>query len=136
MTPSTAIQTPPMLMKAISLDPPWANMIVDGVKTIETRGWRTSYRGELLICSTRKRVVDHAGQVCHPRGCAVAIVNLADYRPMTTADEAEAGCKCYEGAYAWVLDNIRRIVPFPVRGKHRIFNIEVTRPLQFMEAAS
>jgi len=133
MTPSSAIQTPLVLMKAISLHQPWANMIADGVKTIETRLWRTSYRGELLICSTRKRVADHAGQVCRPRGCAVALVNLADCRPMTTADETQAGCKCYEGAYAWVLDNIRRLVPFPVRGKHRIFNIEVTHALAFTE---
>jgi len=133
MTPSTAVQTPSVLMKAISLHQPWANMIAEGVKTIETRRWRTSYRGELLICSTRKRVTDHAGQYCKPLGCAIALVNLIDCRPMTTADEAQAGCECYEDAYAWVLENIRRIVPFLVRGRHRLYEI-VVRPDLIVEA--
>jgi len=84
-----------VIFKAISLHQPWANMIADRVKTIDTRCWPTSHRGELLICSTTKQVTDHAGQHCRPRGCAVALVNLADCRPMTTADEAQAACKCY-----------------------------------------
>src|SRR4051812_45890081 len=36
-------------MKALSLLQPWANLVVMGVKTIETRSWTTAYRGELLI---------------------------------------------------------------------------------------
>ncbi len=36
-------------MKALSLLQPWATLVVRGVKQIETRGWRTAYRGELLI---------------------------------------------------------------------------------------
>jgi activating signal cointegrator 1 len=36
-------------MKALSLLQPWASLVVMGVKTIETRSWNTSYRGELLI---------------------------------------------------------------------------------------
>jgi len=40
-------------MKAISLKQPWANFIRDGRKTIETRAWKTEYRGDLLICSSK-----------------------------------------------------------------------------------
>jgi hypothetical protein len=118
-------------MKAISLHQPWANMIAEGVKTIETRRWRTSYRGELLICSTLRR----CGYPGVYYGHAVALVNLADCRPMAqTHREVLAACCAWEpGAYAWVLDNIRRIVPFPVRGKHRLYDVEVTRPLAFAE---
>ena len=36
-------------MKALSLLQPWASLVVMGLKTIETRSWNTSYRGELLI---------------------------------------------------------------------------------------
>lgn len=41
-------------MKAISLHQPWASLMAIGAKTIETRSWGTSYRGDLAICSTRK----------------------------------------------------------------------------------
>lgn len=44
-------------MKAISLWEPWASLMCSGAKTIETRGWRTSYRGDLLICASRHRVL-------------------------------------------------------------------------------
>ncbi len=40
-------------MKAISLWQPWASLMEAGSKTIETRGWKTEYRGDLLICSTK-----------------------------------------------------------------------------------
>lgn len=40
-------------MKAISLWEPWASLIRTGAKTIETRSWRTNYRGELLICAAK-----------------------------------------------------------------------------------
>ena len=36
-------------MKALSLRQPWASLIADGRKTIETRTWRTHYRGPLAI---------------------------------------------------------------------------------------
>lgn len=36
-------------MKAISLLQPWASLVVDGHKLIETRSFGTKYRGELLI---------------------------------------------------------------------------------------
>jgi hypothetical protein len=35
-------------MKALSVWEPWASMIASGVKTIETRSWQTSYRGQFL----------------------------------------------------------------------------------------
>ncbi len=36
-------------MKVLSLLQPWATLVVMGVKKIETRSWRSAYRGELLI---------------------------------------------------------------------------------------
>lgn len=36
-------------MKAITLWQPWASLVALGVKTIETRSWSTSYRGQLFI---------------------------------------------------------------------------------------
>lgn len=36
-------------MKAITLTQPWATLVAIGAKRIETRSWRTNYRGPLAI---------------------------------------------------------------------------------------
>ncbi|HMF31703.1 MAG TPA: ASCH domain-containing protein [Candidatus Lokiarchaeia archaeon] len=45
-------------MKALSLIQPFASLIVDGKKTVETRSWPTAYRGSLAIHASKK--VDQA----------------------------------------------------------------------------
>ena len=106
-------------MKALSVKQPWANLIASGQKTIETRLWRTDYRGQLLICSSRNPAI-------YPAGFALCTVELVDCRMMRKADEVAACCPIYGGAYAWVLQNIQRIPVdriFPVRGQLRIFEV-------------
>ena len=103
-------------MKAISVRQPWANMIAYGQKTIETRTWRTDYRGNLLICSSKKPNI-------HLAGYALAVASLIDCRPMIKKDEEAACCSVYPGAFAWILDNIRPIEPFPVRGSLGLFSV-------------
>lgn len=36
-------------MKTISIKQPWASLIVEGVKDIENRTWRTKFRGRVLV---------------------------------------------------------------------------------------
>jgi len=105
-------------MKALSVKQPWANLIASGEKTIETRIWATGYRGEILIASTKRPNID-------PAGYGIAIATLADCRPMTHQDEAAAHCILYPQAFAWVLRDIRRIAPFPVRGALGLFDVDV-----------
>jgi ASCH domain len=38
-------------MRALSIRQPWAELILSGRKTIETRTWRTSYRGLIAVHS-------------------------------------------------------------------------------------
>ncbi len=102
-------------MKALSVKQPWANMIASGEKTIETRTWMTSYRGPLLIVSSRTPRIE-------PAGCAVAVAILTDCRPMTRKDEREACCRVYKDAKAWVLEEVRRIRPVPVKGSLGVFD--------------
>ena len=104
-------------MKALSIKQPWANMIALGEKTIETRAWSTDFRGPILIVSSKTPQID-------PAGYALAVGKLTDCRPMTKNDENEACCKLYPGAYAWILTNIRRIKPFPVKGKLGIYDVD------------
>ena len=105
-------------MKAISVNEPWASMIFYGGKTIETRSWQTSYRGDLLICVTKKPVYPLSGM-------ALCVVELADCHPMTLEDEAFAKVKRWKpGLYSWVLRNVRSIDIFSVTGQLSLFNVD------------
>ena len=104
-------------MKAISIKQPWANLIVSGEKTIETRFWKTNHRGRLLIVSSKRPKSEWAG-------CALGYVDLIDCRPMIPQDEAAAMSDCLPGLYAWVLENVVAIAaPFPVRGQLRLYEV-------------
>jgi len=109
-----------MRYKALSVKQPWASLIATGEKTIETRTWPTSYRGELLICSSAKPRI--AGK---PAGVTMCLCRLVACRPMTWRDEQAACCERYAGAYAWVLADIRPVEHVPVKGRLGIFEIEV-----------
>jgi len=102
-------------MKALSVRQPWANLIASGQKTIETRTWQTSYRGELLIVSSRRPDI-------YPAGCALAIVTLVDCRPMRSIDWIDACCDPYPGAFAWVICDVRKIDPIPTRGAQSLYD--------------
>jgi len=112
-------------MKAISLKQPFASLIARGEKMIETRTWPTKYRGDVLICSSKRPKVEPAAM--YPLGQALCIVRIANCRPMTRADEMAACCKLYPGAYAWELENIRPIKPFGVRGSLGFYEVQMLK---------
>lgn len=41
-------------MKAISIKQPWASLIVENIKDIENRTWKTSFRGTVLVHASGK----------------------------------------------------------------------------------
>lgn len=105
-------------MKAISIRQPYANQIASGRKTIEVRSWPTRHRGDILICVSASPKIE-------PCGVALCIANLVDCRPMTRTDENPALSKLpAEGAWAWVLSDVRLIAPFPVRGRLGIYELD------------
>ena len=112
-------------MKALSVRQPWANRIAAGAKTLEIRTWQTRYRGDLLIASSLRPKIA-------PAGFALAVVRLADCRPMTAGDEDAAGCPFAPGAWAWVLADLRRVRLFPVRGRLGLFELKPVVPLVFV----
>jgi hypothetical protein len=107
-------------MKAISIKQPWASLIAAGIKTLEIRQWPTVHRGPLLICSSRRPVIDG-----HRHGEALCIVNVVGCRKMTRDDIPFACVKeMYFDHYAWILKNVRLIEPFAVMGQLRLFDVE------------
>lgn len=98
-------------MKALSLKQPWASMVANGTKTIETRSWRTSYRGPLAI---------HASQ---PDGRIIATAVLTDVRPMVFEDVIPARLRYWPDGvlFAWELRDIRLVVRFCGIFSNRLF---------------
>jgi len=106
-----------MVIRALSVKEPYASLICSGEKTIETRRWKTYYRGEILICTSQKPKTSNSG-------LALCIVTLIDCRPMTEDDEQFAKCEIYDDAYSWILKDIKKIIPFPIKGKLGLFKLD------------
>ena len=108
-------------MKALSIHPAYAGLIWVGEKTIECRSWRTDYRGDLLICSTAKKIKDTIP------GHALCVVTLADIVPFQKK-HLKAACMTKEdympGLYAWILKDVRTIRPIPVKGRLSPWNYD------------
>lgn len=113
-------------VKAISIKQPAASKIARSEKTIEVRTWYTSYRGPILIVSSKSP--SNQG----PTGVALAIVDIADCRPMTAVDEAAACCESESSWFSWVLTNVRTIAdPFAVRGQLGMYEVELPDAEQY-----
>jgi phage N-6-adenine-methyltransferase len=131
--------------KAISLWQPWASLIPLGLKHYETRGWKTSYRGKLLICATAAKSKQHKEYLkikdelrlppwdTFTHGYAIALVDLVDCIHMSAEFIAEQsrteilGGDWQVGRYAWKLENIQPLAkPFAVKGKQGFFSIKAT----------
>lgn len=115
-------------MKALSITEPYASLICEGRKTIETRSWKTSYRGDILIHASATRIpkeyrtlLSYVSQT--RQGNIIAKAKLVDCIEMTddwidTLDDEEKKFGFYSsGRYAWVLDNIEPIKPIKAKGR-------------------
>ncbi len=112
-------------MKALSIQEPWASKIAAGDKTVETRTWRTSHRGRLLLCASQRPEGPYAGR-------AFAVCELVDVRPMTPADAPAAACQWSPDRFSWVLDYVVPDVvpvvdPWPVKGQLGLYEVDVAR---------
>ena len=72
-------------LKALTLIQPFAQLCADGRKQIETRSWKTNYRGPLIIHAGKQVDRDFAADCGYdylPTGAAVCIVDLWQCEPM------------------------------------------------------
>lgn len=115
-------------MKAISLHQPWAQLVIAGLKTIETRPRRTTYRGPVVIVSTLRPYED----LPHlPLGRALGVVYVMACEPMTKRDEPAACVPHLPGRWSWHLHPRLRVAfsePFPVRGHQGWYELDDSLP--------
>jgi hypothetical protein len=119
-------------MKAITLWQPWASLVADQLKTIETRSWHTKYRGVLAIHAGLKMDLD-CKDACRrfgydpktiPRGavlCTVMLVDCVQF-PNPKAKPDEYG-DFTDGRFGWLLEKVNRFTtPFPAKGGRMLWN--------------
>lgn len=128
-------------MKVISIKEPFASLIMLGIKKIETRSWKTNYRGEIYIhASLSNSKIDEErkeklfkllpSNYKFNNGYIICKANLIDciymdesYIKKIKKDKINFLCGHFEvGRYAWVLDNIEIIDKIPAKGKLGIWN--------------
>ena len=127
-------------MKVLTIKEPFATLIMNKIKHIETRSWKTNYRGQIYIQASiskikkeiyeRKELVKlfenldmHYGNII----CKAYLKNCIcmDEDFIKNINHQEYICGRYEiGRYAWILDNIEIISPIKVKGKLGIWNYE------------
>lgn len=106
-------------MKALSIQEPWLLMIVDGKKTIETRTWCAPIALELLpllLVGSKKPKGRFSGK-------AACIVRVVDCQPMRKSDEDAACCEVYPKAMSWMLSDIQKVWPVPIKGQLGIYDV-------------
>jgi hypothetical protein len=122
-------------MKALSLWQPWASAIPMGLKSFETRGWSTKYRGPLAVHAAKRwdraqqDFADTMGMPELPFGQVIATCVLACVIPTEHAramiSDGEFRWGVYDdGRFAWLLTDIIRLRrPFPFKGGQGFFNV-------------
>ena len=123
-------------MKTISIQEPYASLILNGYKKIETRSWKTNYRGDILIHAslsknfiktiTDKEVLNLIKDMPLNYGKIICKAKLVDCIEMTDdyiekikLNKQEYSLGIYKTKrYAWVLDNVKPIKdPIEIKGK-------------------
>lgn len=124
-------------MKVLSIREPFASLILNGVKKIETRSWQTHYRGEIYIHASLGKsksaakvshLISHTnpGYILCKCYLADCIYMTEDYiEKMKRENPTEFLCGHYEvGRYAWVLKDVEPIFPILAKGHLGIWNYE------------
>lgn len=129
-------------MKVFSLTEPYATLIKEKKKHIETRSFKTNYRGELYIHASAtkipkewredKRLMSLVDSTSLSFGHIICKCNLVDCIYMTKEYVEYMKEHCYleyicgkyeEGRYAWILEDITPLeTPIKAKGQLNIWN--------------
>lgn len=96
--------------KIITIKEPWASKILNGEKTIETRTWKTKYRGKVVLHASKNPKSEISGMI-------FAVADLVDCSEMLRSHEKDACCEVYPRANSWFLKNIRPTILKEFKGQ-------------------
>ncbi|MFQ5435616.1 MAG: ASCH domain-containing protein, partial [Anaerolineae bacterium] len=124
-------------MKALSFRQPWAELVLQGRKTMDLRTYNSHYRGRIAVHASKTVERDACWENdLNPdnldAGGVVGTVELVDVIPLTEADyeayraDHLAVRRYRKGMYGWILARPERLPRFiPARGRTNLFNIDL-----------
>lgn len=128
------------MFKALTVKQPYADLLTSVVyrdengeyhaeKTIEVRTRNINYRGDLLICSSKKPN-DIPGRMA---GVTCGLVELYDTKPVQDFTPEDWAATCIpekdlpSKGYGWLMRNPRRVVEMPIKGQLGLYDIVVPK---------
>ena len=121
-------------MKCLSICQPFAEFIVQGIKTIELRKWNTKFRGEVLVHAAKNILEEDCKRMkISPKtvttGAIIGKVNLVDVKKYDSDKELKADKKKHhsisdntKNKYGFILENPKKLrVPIEYLGKLNFF---------------
>jgi predicted transcriptional regulator len=124
--------------KCLSVSQPFADLIVNGKKTIELRSWDTRYRGEFLVHSPLKVRIDDCKRLGIDEktlvvGSIIGKATIYDVKIYKTQKECQldqkhhfAGPEFSGSKYGFLLKNAKKFsIPIPYKGKLGFFDVEL-----------
>lgn len=135
-------------IKGLFWKQPYANLMLHG--KIETRTWKTNYRGLVLICSSKvsysNKIIKSISEYQFNRienilknediklGYAVAVGKLVDCRLMQLEDEDKCFVKYNPNLFCHVYENVKPIESFLIKGKigWLKLNDEIIKKIKFI----
>ncbi len=141
------------MMKALTLTQPWATLVAIGAKCIETRSWRTSYRGPLAIHAAKgfprwakdtcnePEFARELGPLPLPLGMVIAtcrlisciptrelqenrVIDFDDFIEFYLDDRERAFGDYSVGRWAWLLANVQPCEPIAAAGSLGLWDWE------------
>lgn len=142
-------------MKALSLTQPWATLLASGAKQIETRSWRTYYRGPIAIhaakgfprwvrdfCQDEPFASALSGSVeSLPLGAIIGLCDLVDCVPtqsirFSLSKQERLFGEYADGRWAWICKNPRLLIqPVKCRGALSLWDVPAEQMMELVTVA-
>ena len=119
-------------MKALSLKQPWAELIIQGRKIIETRKWKTNFRGEFYIHASKSKNFLNYGKELRIKdmefGMLIGKAEIVDVKEYKNKKDFNKDYNKHFAKnfvkYGFILKNIKRINPRHYKGSLNFFEVK------------
>ena len=120
-------------MKCLSICQPFAELIIQGKKTIELRKWNTKFRGEFLVHAAKNILIEDCKRMkissSITTGAIIGKVKLTDVKKYESDKELKSDKKKHhslsditKNKYGFILESPKKLrVPIPYSGKLNFF---------------
>ena len=120
-------------MKCLSVCQPFAELIIQGKKTIELRKWNTKFRGEFLVHAAKNILIEDCKRMkissSITTDAIIGKVKLTDVKKYESDKELKNDKKKHysssditKNKYGFILENPKKLrVPIPYSGKLNFF---------------